>query len=75
MTRKLRMMSPGGDTTLAEWETETLSPERLKEIEKEFNKRLKQGYFAADITEGRNTLVKEFDPKADTLLVPRVQGG
>jgi hypothetical protein len=69
------MLCAGGDMTLAEWDTETLSPERLHEIEAEFTSKMKQGFFAADITNGRNILIKVFDPNADTLLIPHVKGG
>ena len=73
--RKLRMLSAAGDETLAEWETETLSPERLREIENEFNTRMQQGFFAVDITDGRNKFIRKFDPKIETLLIPAVRGG
>lgn len=75
MIRSLRMICAGGDKELAKWNTETVSPERLAEIEKEFNEKMAQGYFAADISEKRNELIKKFDPNADILLIPRVQGG
>jgi hypothetical protein len=73
--RKMRMLCVGGDKTLAEWDTETISPEKLKELEAEFKIRMKQGFFAADVTDGRNVLIRQFDPNAETLLIPRVQGG
>jgi hypothetical protein len=34
-----------------------------------------QGWFAADISEKRDVLIREFDPNAEILLIPRVQGG
>lgn len=81
MTKKMRMICAGGDKTLAEWDTETVSSQRLAEIEKEFNKKMEQGWFAADIsvadpekgTDGE--LIKKFRPNAEILLIPRVQGG
>jgi hypothetical protein len=73
--RKLRIMCAGGDETLAEWETETISQERLDEIETLFNSKMKQGFFAVNIADGRNTLTKKFDPNGDTLLIPPVRGG
>ncbi|PYS56250.1 MAG: hypothetical protein DMG13_00450 [Acidobacteria bacterium] len=73
--KKLRMICAGGDKTLAEWDTETVSPQRLAEIEKEFNDKVVQGWFAADISDKRNVLIREFDPDAEILLIPRVQGG
>ena len=73
--RKLRMMCAGGDKTMAEWDTETITPERLREIEFEFDSKMRQGFFAADITNGRNILIDKFDPNADTLLIPAVKGG
>ena len=72
---KLRMICSDGDKTLAEWDTDTVSTERLAEIETEFKKKMAEGYFAADITDGKNVLVSKFDPNAEILLIPRVQGG
>ncbi len=73
--KTLRMMCAGGDRILAEWNTETVTPESLKEIEKEFDEKIAVGWFAADISEKRNTLIDHFDPDAEILLIPRVQGG
>jgi len=73
--KKLRMICAGGDKLLAEWDTETVSPERLTEIEKEFNEKIAQGWFAADISDKRDVLIHEFNPEAEILLIPRVQGG
>ena len=73
--KKLRMICAGGDKTLAEWDTDTVSPQRLVEIEKEFNDKVAQGWFAADISDKRDVLIREFDPHAEILLIPRVQGG
>ena len=73
--KKLRMICAGGDETLAAWDTETVSPDRLKEIETEFREWIAAGWFAADISEKRNVLIREFDPNAEILLIPRVQGG
>jgi len=79
--KKLRMIYAGGDKTLAEWDTETVNAQRLVEIEREFNEKVAQGWFAADITvtdpksgaDGK--LICKFDPNAEILLIPRVQGG
>ncbi len=73
--RKLRMICAGGNKTLAEWETETVSQQRLAEIEREFKEKLAQGWFAADISDKRDVLICEFDPNAEILLIPRVVGG
>jgi hypothetical protein len=73
--KRLRMLSAAGDETLAEWDTETLRPDRLKEIEAEFEAKMRQGFFAVDITGGRNKFIKKFDPNAETLLIPAVRGG
>jgi hypothetical protein len=73
--RKMRMMCAGRDKTIAEWDTETTTPQRLAEIEKEFSGRLSQGWFAADISENRNVSIQKFDQNAEVLLIPRVQGG
>jgi len=69
------MMCASGDETLAKWDPITITPERLAEIEREFNERLAQGWFAVDILEKRDTLIHEFDPNAEILLIPRIQGG
>lgn len=81
MKRQMCRMSNLGHETLAEWDTETVSKERLDEIEVEFKAKLKEGYFAADITVGDpakgtdGKFIREFDPEAEILLIPRVQGG
>ena len=62
--RNLRVIGPDGDKTLAEWDTDTASSEQLRQIEIEFDKKMQQGFFAADITGGRNVLIKKFDPNA-----------
>ena len=68
----LLKMSGKGDETVAEW-TDTATKERLTEIETEFNKLQKQGYFAADLK--TNEIVDKFNPESDTLMIPRMQGG
>ena len=45
------------------------------EIETEFREKMAAGWFAVDIHEKRNQLIREFDPNAEILLIPRVQGG
>lgn len=70
--RALRMMSSKGDEVLATYD-ETTTPDRLKEIEDEFNAKMAKGYFAADLD--KETLIREFDPNANIMLIPRVQGG
>ena len=69
---QLRKMSGAGDEMVAEW-TETTSKERLDEIEKEFNEMMKAGYTPANLD--TNELVREFDPNANMLMLPRVAGG
>jgi hypothetical protein len=49
--------------------------ERLAEIEREFHKKIDQGCLAADISDKRELLIQDFDPNAEILLIPRVQGG
>lgn len=73
--KKLRMICAGGDKTLAEWETDNVTAQRLSEIEKEFNEKMAQGWFAADISDKRDVLIRQFDPNAEILLIPKVQGG
>jgi hypothetical protein len=73
--RKMRVLCAGGDKTLAEWDSQTISQEQLDRIEAEFNAKMRQGFLAADVTNGRNVLVNKFNRDAETLLIPRVQGG
>jgi hypothetical protein len=73
--KRLRMICAGGDKVIAEWDTETISPDRIAKIEKEFNEKVSQGWFAADISDNRNVLIRQFDQNAEILLIPRVQGG
>jgi hypothetical protein len=69
------MMCSEGDKILAEWDMETVSPQRLTEIETEFKEKMDAGWFAVDINEKRNQLIRKFDRQAEILLIPRVQGG
>ena len=73
MKRTMRKMSGRGDGVVAEWDTETVSPEALTKIEAEFNARIAEGYFAADL--GTNEIIHEFTANADIFLIPRMQGG
>ena len=73
--RNLRLIGPDGDKTLADWDTDTVSTERLQQIEIEFERKMQQGFFAADITDGKNVLIRKFDPNANILLIPPVKGG
>jgi hypothetical protein len=72
MKRTLRKLSSQGDTTIAEWDTETVTSDRLQEIEQEFHKLTKEGWFAADVTDQRDVLVRDFDPNADLPMPTRV---
>jgi hypothetical protein len=69
------MLCAAGDKVIAEWDTDAVSPDRLNEIETEFKEKMAAGWFAVDIHEKRNQLIREFDPNAEILLIPRVQGG
>jgi hypothetical protein len=73
--RKLRLLCAEGDKTLAKWDSQNITAEELREIADEFEAMMQKGFFAADVTDGRNVLIKKFDPNADTVLIPRVQGG
>ncbi len=75
MTRTMRMLCNEGDKLMAEWDAETISAQRLAEIETEFKKKMAEGWFAVDIHDKQNRLIRDFDPNADILLIPRVQGG
>jgi hypothetical protein len=68
-------MSHHGDDVLAEYDVDVTSPERLKAIENEFNGLMQNGYTAADITDKKDEIIHQFDPTADILLIPRMQGG
>jgi hypothetical protein len=70
--RIMRKMSGRGDELVAEWD-ETVAPERLAEIEKEFNSWMAKGNWAADID--KEEVIKKFDPNANILMLPRMQGG
>ena len=64
------------DTNIKKLQAEIESiPLRRAEIEKEFSDKMAQGWFAADISDKHNVLIREFDPDAEILLIPRVQGG
>ena len=56
---------------------ETVSPKRLKLIEQEYNKLVALGYTPVDITDKKDEIVtgRAFNPEADTLMLPRLQGG
>ena len=69
------MLCSAGDKVIAEWDTDEISPDRLTEIETEFREKMAAGFFAVDIHEKRNQLIREFDTNAEILLIPRVQGG
>ena len=56
-------------------DTETISQKQLDDIQSQFEQKMRQGFFAADVTDGRNVLINKFDPKANILLIPRVRGG
>lgn len=75
MPRSIVKMSGKGDEVVAEYAAGVTSPERLDEIEKEFQEMIQSGYFAADITDKRNEFIKDFDPNADILMIPKIQGG
>ena len=75
MIRAMRMLCNQGDKVIAEWDPETVSPQGLAEIEAEFKEKMAAGWFAVDINEKRNQLIRDFDPNAEILLIPRVQGG
>lgn len=74
MTKKrmMRKLSGRGDETVAEWD-ETATPERLAEVEAEFNDLMRKGFFAADLRD--DTIIHKFDPAADILIIPRLTGG
>lgn len=72
MKRIMRKMSGKGDECVAEW-NETATPEDLEKIEKEFNDLTAKGYWAADID--KQEVIHKFDPNANILLLPKMQGG
>ena len=70
---RLTRMSAKGDEVLCEWDTATISDTELAKIESEFNQKVKEGYFAADLQS--NEIIKNFDSNTDILLLPRMAGG
>ncbi len=76
MTRSIRKCSSGGDTLLAEYDTDTVTPERLQEIEKEFNELMsKGGMVAFDVTDHKDEQIRGFKPDADIMFGPQIVGG
>lgn len=77
MKRSIVRMSGEGHSPVAEWDTETVTKERLAEIEKDYNTLIAQGYTPADVTDGKDEIVtgRAFNPAADTLMIPRMRGG
>ena len=73
--RRMRYMGAGGDQTIAEWDTSTVSQQQLAAIEAEFNEKIRQGWFAADINDKKDVFILKFDPNAEILLIPKVRGG
>lgn len=73
MLHKITKMNGKGDETVLEYDSETVSTERLAEIEREFNEMMKKGYIPADLE--TNEIIKEFRPNTDILMIPRIQGG
>ena len=73
----IRRLSSEGDSPVAEWDTTTVTRDRLEEIEIEYNQLMAAGATPADITDTRNELKPgaKFDPNADTLMIPRMTGG
>ena len=71
LTRSMSMMNHKGDEVVAEWDVEC-SPERMAEVEKEFNQKLKEGFFAADLN--TNEVIHEFRD-TDIVLIPKITGG
>lgn len=75
MLRTMVKMSGKGDEKVAEYDVETRSPDQLQEIETEFNAMIAKGYSAFNITDKENEQMRAFDPNADILMVPCIQGG
>lgn len=75
MKGSIRRLSGLGDQEVAEWDTETITPEKLLEIEQEFNQMIGAGFAAFDITESKDEQISKFDPNAEILMVPRMMGG
>jgi hypothetical protein len=69
----IRKCSGRGDEVVAEWDTDTISAEKLAEIEAEFNAKVAQGWLAGDLK--TSEIGKVFNPNADTLMIPPIQGG
>jgi hypothetical protein len=69
------MLCSAGDKVIAEWDSDTIDPDHLTEIETEFKEKMAAGWFAVDIHDKRNEFIRDFDANAEILLIPKVQGG
>jgi len=75
MRHSMRVLSAGGDTTLAEWDADTDTP-TIDDIEQDFDHHLQRGYLDFDITRpGEGRQIQKFDRRIDILLAPKVSGG
>lgn len=78
MKRSISTMNKKGHETI-EWDTETVSEERIQEIEAEWSKLQSQGYIAADVTvKGEERISGQgegFNPESDYVMIPRIMGG
>ncbi len=80
MNRTMKQIQMGKSVTKAEWDSETVTEERLTEIKKIFDAWLIVGVaFNVTVTDQEagadGSLMKEFDKEKDILLFPRLQGG
>lgn len=76
MKRSIVKLSSKGHEVVAEWEVESVSGERLTEIEREFNQLIKQGYIPADVSvKGEEVIVDEFKAESEYVMIPRIAGG
>ena len=74
--KKLRMICAGGDKTLAEWDTETVIRSSVLPKSKENStRRWPKAGSRPTFPKNAMCLIREFDPNAEILLIPRVQGG
>lgn len=84
--RMLRRLDSNGDTVLAEYDVEAkkstiggqeggLGKNEIAQLEALFKLEVGRGHVAFDVTDQKNEQIRKFDPEADILLVPMLQGG
>lgn len=72
----MRRLDSTGDTTITEWDAETITDEEIEEAAAAFRKELDAGFFAYGVKDGKGEVIRDFDPAADEIVLrPAIQGG